>query len=93
MGTSAFAFSVLAAAMAHEVASATAENGHFTAAFLKALKLDPGVPFDTNEHLLYTHHIYSVVFSEVRKATNGKQNPFLNMPWTVPPIALRDVPH
>ena len=84
---------VLAAAMAHEVASATAENGHFTAAFLKALKLDPGVPFDTNEHLLYTHHIYSVVFSEVRKATNGKQNPFLNMPWTVPPIALRDVPH
>ena len=83
---------VLAAAMAHEVASATQENGHFTAAFLKALQLGKGVPFDPHEHVLYTHHIYSVVFSEVRKATNGKQNPFLNMPWTVPPIAVRDVP-
>ena len=84
--------SVLAAAMSHEVASATAENGYFTAAFLKALQLGQGVPFDPHEHILYTHHIYSVVFSEVRKASNGKQNPFLNMPWTVPPLALRDVP-
>lgn len=83
---------VLAAAMAHEVASATEENGHFTAAFLKALQLGQGVPFDPHDHVLYTHHIYSVVFSEVRKATNGKQNPFLNMPWTAPPLALRDVP-
>lgn len=83
---------VLAAAMAHEVASATVENGYFTAALLKALQLGKGVPFDPHEHVLYTHHIYSVVFSEVRKATNGKQNPFLNMPWTVPPLALRDVP-
>ncbi len=83
---------VLAAAMAHEVASATAENGHFTAAFLKALALGQDVPFDHHDHLLYTHHIYSVVFSEVRKATNGRQNPFLNMPWTVPPLALREVP-
>lgn len=83
---------ILAAAMAHEVASATQENGHFTAALLKALQLGKGIPFDPHEHVLYTHHIYSVVFSEVRKATNGKQNPFLNMPWTVPPIALRDVP-
>ncbi len=83
---------VLAAAMAHEVASATDENGYFTAALLKALQLGKGVPFDSYEHVLYTHHIYSVVFSEVRRATNGKQNPFLNMPWTSPPIALRDVP-
>lgn len=83
---------VMAAAMAHEVATATQENGHFTAAFLKALQLGQGVPFDPYEHVLYTHHIYSVVFSEVRKATNGKQNPFLNMPWTVPPLAIRDVP-
>jgi hypothetical protein len=83
---------ILAAAMSHEVASATAENGHFTAAFLKALAAGQGVPYDPHDHMLYTHHIYSVVFSEVRKATNGKQNPFLNMPWTVPPLALRDVP-
>lgn len=84
---------VLAAAMAHEVASATEENGHFTAALLKALQAGRGVPYDPYDHVLYTHHIYSVIFSEVRKATNGKQNPFLNMPWTVPPLGLRDVPH
>ena len=83
---------VLAAAMSHEVASATAENGYFTAAFLKALEAGHGVPYDPHDHALYTHHIYSVIFSEVRRATGGKQNPFLNMPWTVPPLALRDVP-
>ena len=83
---------VLAAAMAHEVASATEENGYFTAALLKALQLGKDVPYDPYEHVLYTHHIYSVVFSEVRRATNGRQNPFLNMPWTVPPLVLRDVP-
>lgn len=83
---------ILAAAMSTEVASATAENGYFTAAFLKALEVGQGVPYDPRDHTLYTHHIYSVVFSEVRHATKGKQNPFLNMPWTVPPLALRDVP-
>lgn len=83
---------VLAAAMAHEVASATEENGHFTAALLKALQAGQGVPYDQYDHVLYTHHVYSVIFSEVRKATNGKQNPFLNMPWTVPPLGLRDIP-
>jgi hypothetical protein len=83
---------ILAAAMSTEVASATAENGYFTAAFLKALEVGKGVPYDPRDHVLYTHHIYSVVFSEVRYATKGKQNPFLNMPWTVPPLALREVP-
>jgi WD40 repeat protein len=83
---------VLAAAMSHEVASATNENGYFTSAFLKALKLEGGIPYDPYENVLYMHHVYSVIFSEVRKATNGKQNPFLSMPWTVPPLAIRDVP-
>ena len=84
---------ILAAAMSTEVASATQENGYFTAAFLKALAAGKDVPYDPHEHVLYTHHIYSVVFSEVRHATKGKQNPFLNMPWTVPPLALRQVAH
>lgn len=83
---------VLAAAMAHEVASATEENGHFTAAFLKALHAGQGVPYDSYDHVLYIHHAYSVVFSEVRRATQGKQNPFLNIPLSAPPIALRDIP-
>ncbi|MCE9534397.1 MAG: caspase family protein, partial [Planctomycetes bacterium] len=83
---------ILAAAMAHEVANASAENGHFTAALLKALNVGEGVPFDPYERALFTHHIYSVIFSEVRKATNGKQNPFLNSPWTVPPLAVREIP-
>jgi WD40 repeat protein len=83
---------LLAAAMAHEVASATEENGHYTAAFLKALRAGQGVPFDPYDHVLYTHHIYSVIFSEVRKATQGKQNPSLNQPPAAPPLALREVP-
>ena len=83
---------VMAAAMSHEVAMADAENGYFTAGLIKALKAGDGVPYDPYEMTMYTHHIYSVVFSEVRKATNGKQNPFLNMPWTVPPLSLRDIP-
>ena len=83
---------VLSAAMAHEVAGATAENGHFTTGLLKGLKAGEGVPFDPYERQLYVHHLYSVAFSEVRRATNGKQNPFLNMPWTVPPLPLREIP-
>jgi WD40 repeat protein len=82
---------VLSAAMSHETAGATNENGHFTAGLLKGLKAETGVPFDPYERQLYVHHLYSVAFSEVRRATNGKQNPFLNMPWTSPPIALREV--
>lgn len=82
---------VMAAAMAHEVASATEENGYFTAAFLKALNLEQGVPFDPYDRMLYAHHVFSVVFADVRRATKGKQNPFLNMPWTAPPIAIREV--
>jgi hypothetical protein len=78
--------------MSRETAGATAENGHFTAGLLKALKLGADVPYDPYEKQLYIHHIYSVVYSEVRRATNGKQNPSLNMPWTMPPLPIRDVP-
>ncbi|MCE9568084.1 MAG: caspase family protein [Planctomycetes bacterium] len=83
---------VMSAAMSHETAGATAENGFFTAGLLKGLKAGDGVPFDPYEKQLYVHHLYSVAFSEVRKATGGKQNPFLNMPWTVPPLPVREVP-
>ena len=83
---------VLSAAMAHETAGASAGNGHFTAGLLKGLEAGSGVPFDPYERAVYVHHLYSVVFSEVRRATNGRQNPFLNMPWTAPPLAVRDVP-
>lgn len=83
---------VLAAAMAHEDASDNEVNGHFTAAFLKALKVGQNVPFDHNEHLLYTTHIYDVVYSEVRKATNGKQTP-IHRPGNVLPLPIRQVPH
>jgi WD40 repeat protein len=82
---------VMSAAMSHETAGATSENGYFTAGLLKGLRAEAGVPFDPYERQVYVHHLYSVAFSEVRKATNGKQNPFLNMPWTSPPIPIREV--
>jgi len=83
---------VLAAAMAHEVADADRENGYFTAGLLKALRGGEGVPFDPYDRGVYVHHVYSVVYAEVRQASNGKQNPFLNMPTTMPPVTLREVP-
>jgi hypothetical protein len=82
---------VLSAAMSHETAGATSEQGFFTAGLLKGLQAGEGVPFDPYEKQLYTHHLYSVAYSEVRRATNGKQNPFLNSPWTVPPLPVREV--
>jgi hypothetical protein len=82
---------VLCASMAHETAGATSENGYFTAGILKALQAEAGTPYDPYEKQMYVHHIYSVTFSEVRRATNGKQNPFLNMPWTSAPIPVREV--
>jgi WD40 repeat protein len=83
---------VLAAAMGHETAGERREHGLFTQALLEGLKAGADVPFDRHDHLLYVHHLYSHVFSEVRRLSEGKQNPFLNMPWTVPPLAVRAVP-
>lgn len=83
---------VLSAAMSHETAGETAEHGHFTAGLLKGLAAGTGVPFDPYEKQLYVHHLYAVAYSEVRRATGGKQNPFLNMPWTMSPVAVREVP-
>jgi hypothetical protein len=83
---------ILSAAMAHEKAKETEENGHFTAAFLKALKLSKDTPYDRYDNLLYTHHIYDVIYSEVRKATDDQQTPFLHRPTTMQAIAVRRVP-
>ncbi len=83
---------VLAAAMSHEVADASSENGFFTAGLLKALHAGAGVPFDPYDRGVYIHHIFAVVFAEVRQASHGKQNPFLNLPTTMPPVILREVP-
>ena len=83
---------VMSASMAHETAGATEANGLFTAGLLKGLRAGDGVPFDPYERQVYVHHLYSVAFSEVRRATGGRQNPFLNMPWTAPPLAVREVP-
>jgi WD40 repeat protein len=85
------AVTVLAAAMGYETAGEQKEHGLFTQALLAGLKAGAGVPFDAHDHQMYVHHLYSHVFSEVRRASEGKQNPFLNMPWTVPPLALREV--
>jgi WD40 repeat protein len=87
------AVTVLAAAMGYETAGELpGKHGLFTQALLDGLKASKDVPFDRYDHLLYVHHLYSHVFSEVRRASQGKQNPFLNMPWTVPPLALRQIP-
>jgi WD40 repeat protein len=86
------AVTVLAAAMGHETAGERPGHGLFTQALLKGLEAGAGVAFDPYDHQMYVHHLYSLVFSEVRRASEGRQNPFLNMPWTVPPLALRAVP-
>jgi hypothetical protein len=81
---------VMAAAMAHEKASGTEANGYFTSGLLKGLAVGPEA-FDPYDHVLYTHHVFSVVFSEVRRASKGKQNPCLTSPWTMSPLGLREV--
>jgi WD40 repeat protein len=86
------AVTVLAAAMGHETAGEQPKHGLFTQALLEALDADKGVPFDPDDHQMYVHHLYAHVFRKVRKDSAGQQNPFLNMPWTAPPLAIREVP-
>jgi WD40 repeat protein len=86
------AVTVLAAAMGYETAGERPGHGLFTDALLKGLEGGTGVPYDPHDRQLYVHHLYSHVFSEVRRASAGRQNPFLNLPWTVPPLALRQLP-
>jgi hypothetical protein len=85
------AVTVLAAAMGHETAGERPGHGLFTEALLKGLEAGAGVPYDPLDHQMYVHHLYSHIFSQVRRASEGRQNPFLNMPWTVPPLAVREV--
>jgi uncharacterized caspase-like protein len=86
------AVTVLAAAMGHETAGERPGHGLFTQALLDGLKAGKAGPFDPDDHQMYVHHLYSYVFGKVRKDSAGRQNPFLNMPWTVPPLAIREVP-
>lgn len=84
---------VMSAAMSNETADATAENGgHFTAGLLKGLAAGSGVPFDPYDLQMNVHHLYMVALSEVRRATGGKQTPFLHPPWTMSPLVVREVP-
>jgi WD40 repeat protein len=83
------AVTVLAAAMGYETAGERPGHGLFTEAVLDGLKAAGGSRVD---RLLYVHHLYAHVFDAVRDKSGGKQHPFLNMPWTVPPLALRQVP-
>jgi WD40 repeat protein len=87
-----WAVTVMAAAMGHETAAEQKDHGLFTKALLDGLKAKTGVAFDPYDHQMYVHHLYSYVFSEVRQKSAGRQNPFLNMPWTVPPLAIRQLP-
>jgi WD40 repeat protein len=87
------AVTVLAAAMGYETAGELGgKHGLFTQALLDGLKAGAGVPCDPDDHQMYVHHLYGYVFGKVRTASKGAQNPFLNLPWTVPPLALREVP-
>jgi WD40 repeat protein len=86
------AVTVLSAALPSEVAQEGDKHGLFTRTLLEALQLGDGVSFDPYERQLYVTDLYNHVFRRVRHLSQGKQNPFLNMPWTVPPLALRAVP-
>jgi WD40 repeat protein len=86
------AVTVLSAALPSEVAQEGDKHGLFTQTLLEALQLGGGVSFDPYERQLYVTDLYSHVFRRVRHLSKGRQNPFLNMPWTVPPLALRAVP-
>lgn len=83
---------VMAAARSDEAAKETKEiGGYFTAGLLKGLAGGPGVPYDEYEYQMYVHHLHDVAGREVRRATGGKQNPYLIEPWTMPAIVVRDV--
>ena len=83
---------VLSAAMGKETAGEQNGNGFLTRGLKKALESGPGTPFDVYDQTMYIHHLFSVVSTEVRRESEGKQNPFMQMPWTAPPLAVRDVP-
>ncbi|MEZ6143311.1 MAG: caspase family protein [Zavarzinella sp.] len=82
---------VMSAAMSREQAFASRENGHFTAALLKGLKVEEGVHFNRYERQLYVNQLYNVVHDEVRHATQNAQTPVFNMPWFSQPFGIRKV--
>ena len=83
---------VLAAAMGTETAAETQGNGLLTASLKAALSRTEGAAFDPYDRMVYVHHLYSAVFSDVRRESRGTQNPMLLMPISAPPLPIRRIP-
>jgi uncharacterized caspase-like protein len=82
---------VLSAAMGHEYAIERAGKGLFTKALVKALQ-EREVMYNVHDRCQYLHHLHSFAFDEVQKESQGRQHPFLSVPWITTSFALRKLP-
>jgi WD40 repeat protein len=83
---------VLCAAMGQEFAIERAGRGLFTASLVKALQATENAPFNIHDRKQYLHHLYSFAFDEVQKDSQGRQHPFLSVPWITTSFAVRKLP-
>jgi uncharacterized caspase-like protein len=83
---------VMCAAMGSEAALEKEGNGLFTRAMLEALSHSDAVPYNRANRLLYTHHLHTFVFDQVSERSNGRQHPFLSLPWVVQSFPVAKVP-
>src|SRR5258708_11855510 len=67
-------------------------NGLFTRAMLDALGHAAGVPYNRSNQLFYTHHLHTFVFDQVSERSNGRQHPFLSLPWVVQSFPVAKFP-
>jgi serine/threonine protein kinase len=78
---------VMAAATGHEMAleDSKLKHGRFTLALIEGLS---GKARASKGGVLSLHHLYSYVLDRVGDLSEGKQHPFLAVPWTVGPFPL-----
>jgi uncharacterized caspase-like protein len=80
---------VLCAAMGAEEAQEKNGNGLFSAAVIKGLGNEDGVPFNRHDRRQYVHHLGAFVQDEVRETSRDEQHPFLTMPYVTESFPIR----
>jgi len=84
---------VLAAAMAHENAGESGNNGRLTRALSETLAKPSEAFYDKTAKIMNIDHLSTRVKDIVRNESRGKQNPVLLAPWSSPPLVIRRVPN
>jgi hypothetical protein len=82
---------VLTAALPHEYAGEQKGHGRLTEAITKVLPGGKDAPYDRERKIVHIYHLFPEILDRVSNASSHRQHPALFVPWTMPPLVVRQV--